>query len=601
MKTSRFRRCYHFVSATLISILAASAVNAQNAAFWPLPPGQVVTGPVVRGQTFGGKMCPKNSTTPCPGTTYPSISNGHDADQYILPAIDYNGTTLPFVDSTSSPAFVIWTYVPTQWVRFYTTSALGPWVAPSNQVRGLTAWQIRDVLALPDMPTMQEIVIAPAQTCILSGQAGPITNAQNVTNPGYWGRGGAIQDYLIGVSPTGCGPGSSPSYLPSSAYLNQQPIGLYALAYVPRAQYGNPLSVAFALDHASFPEQFTDGDNVYNLLDILNYGDPRILRYALTQLDGEIYANSPSVIAGAGRMYLDVLRDQTRIARLPSTVRSPNGLRPWVSGFGGASYLNGNQNVSGMSFSGGGGAVGVDYAFNQAFQVGISAAYSRTAFSMNGVSASGGVDSFSFGTYAGYSLGNFYLDAAVGYAYNRAGVGRRILLPYFSRFASASLQNDALLSRAEIGYDFHLTTQLKATPFTAFQSVVVFPSNFSEQGAGAASMDVRERTVTTAMSTVGSELSYDVPIGLTVPVTLSGRAGWSHDFADVNRFALVNFQGISRSGFWTEGARWPRNAASVGAKISLPLAQAKLFLRYDGMFANSATFSSATGGVSINF
>ncbi|WP_445928555.1 autotransporter domain-containing protein [Methylocystis sp. IM4] len=92
-----------------------------------------------------------------------------------------------------------------------------------------------------------------------------------------------------------------------------------------------------------------------------------------------------------------------------------------------------------------------------------------------------------------------------------------------------------------------------------------------------------------------------MPIGLNAPVTLSGRAGWSHDFADVNRFALVNFQGISRSNFWVEGARWPRNAASIGAKISLPLAQAKLFIRYDGMFANNANISSATGGISINF
>lgn len=609
MNLPGFRRSgLHRVLAAIITGSIAGSASAQTLPFWPLPRGQIVTGPIVRGQTFTSgnppPNCPKNSTTPCRGTTYPSISNGHDANQYILPAIDYNETTLPFIDSTSAPAAVVWTYVPTQWVRFYTTSALGPWVAPSNQVRGLTPWEVREVLALPQVPTMEEIVVAPAQTCILAGQAGPITNAQNVSPPsapGYWGRGGAVQDYLIGVSPTGCGPGSSPSYLPPTAYVNQQFIGDYALAYVPRAGYGNPLAVAFALDHASFPAQFTDGDSVYNLLDLLNYGDPRKLRYALTQLDGEIYANAPSIVIGAGRMFLEVLRDQTQLTRLPSTPRSQNGVRPWISGFGGAAYLNGNQNVSGIRFSGGGAAVGIDYAYNPNFQIGVSAAYSRNSFSMNGISASGNLDSYSFGSYAGYALGSFYLDAALGYSYNPAGVGRSIALPYFARAATASFHNDALLSRAEFGYDFFWTAQLKTTPFAAFQSVVVFPINFSEQGAGAISMDVKERTVTTAMSALGTELSYDMPIGLNAPVTLSGRAGWSHDFADVNRFALVNFQGISRSNFWVEGARWPRNAASIGAKISLPLAQAKLFIRYDGMFANNANISSATGGISINF
>ncbi len=403
------------------------------------------------------------------------------------------------------------------------------------------------------------------------------------------------------MSPNGCGPGASPGYLPSTAYLNQQFIGQYALAYVPRAGYGNPFAVAFALDHASFPEQFTDGDSVYNLLDILNYDDPRKLRYALTQLDGEIYADLPSVMIQASRMFVETLRDQTHVARLATTQRAKNGLRTWVAGFGGAAYLHGNQNVSGVSFSGGGAAMGADYFYNEHLQFGMSAAYSRSAVSINGVSASAGIDSYSFGSYAGYALGNFYFDAAAGYSYNQASVGRAVVLPYLSRAASSTSGGNVLLSGAEAGYVFGWTPGLKVTPFAAFQGIVAFTGGAAEQGAGAISMSVKGRTATTAMSTFGSELSYDIPIGLSAPVTVSGRAGWSHDFADVNRFALASFQGISRTGFWVEGARWPRNAAAVGAKLSLPVAQAKLFLRYDGLFSGNADISSATGGLSVDF
>lgn len=103
------------------------------------------------------------------------------------------------------------------------------------------------------------------------------------------------------------------------------------------------------------------------------------------------------------------------------------------------------------------------------------------------------------------------------------------------------------------------------------------------------------------MSALGAELSYDLPLGWSAPLTLSGRAGWAHDFADVNRKVMQNFQGALRTDFWVEGARWPRNAAAVGAKLSLPVAQADLFIRCDGLFSNNADIFSATGGVAVRF
>jgi uncharacterized protein with beta-barrel porin domain len=64
---------------------------------------------------------------------------------------------------------------------------------------------------------------------------------------------------------------------------------------------------------------------------------------------------------------------------------------------------------------------------------------------------------------------------------------------------------------------------------------------------------------------------------------------------------MQNFQGALRTNFWVEGARWPRNAAAVGAKLSLPVAQADLFIRCDGLFSNNADIFSATGGVAVRF
>ncbi|MEF3365570.1 autotransporter outer membrane beta-barrel domain-containing protein [Methylocystis sp. 9N] len=593
-----------FYAAALIVVAISAPAYAQSLGSLTLPPGQIVTGPVAYGQSLWNKDCPPGQTvTKCQGQVYPSITNGHDADTYLLPYTWPSTTTPPFVDSPLAAVAVVWTSTPTQYVRFYdaTSNPAGSWVVPSNQVRGLTPEQIKDVLALPTTPTMQTIALLPAHTCILLGQAGPITDSQQVQPHGFWGNGGAIQGYLIGQSPSGCGPSSDPLFIDQSNFVNRQSIGLFALAYGPRAGGGNPGTVAFALDHAIFPAQFTDMDGVYNALDLLNYGDSGSLRYALRQLDGEVNANVASIAIGAGRMFAQVLRDQIHLGRVPTVPRLANGWRPWISGFGGAASLYGSQDFEGLRFSGGGAAVGADYLFSPALLVGLSAAYTRSSFGLNGVSGSGNLDSYSIGSYAGYASNDVYIDAALGYSYNQTAVSRSIAFPGLARTATASFNNDSLLSTAEVGYDFHWSDRLTTAPFASFQSIVFFARGFSEQGAGAVNLNVTQRTVATAMSALGAELSYGLPLGLSAPLTLSGRAGWAHDFADVHRKVLQNFQGALRTDFWAEGARWPRNAAAVGAKLTLSIAEADLFIRYDGMFSNNADIFSATGGAAIRF
>ena len=189
--------------AAIIAAAISASAYAQSLSSLPLPPGQIVTGPIAYGQSLWNKDCPPGQTvTKCQGQVYPSITNGHDADTYLLPYTWPSTTTPPFVNSTLAAVAVVWTSTPTQYVRFYdaTSSPAGSWVVPSNQVRGLTAEQIKDVLALPTTPTMQTIALLPAHTCMILGQAGPITNSQQVQPSGFWGNGGAIQGYLTGQS-----------------------------------------------------------------------------------------------------------------------------------------------------------------------------------------------------------------------------------------------------------------------------------------------------------------------------------------------------------------------------------------------------------------
>ncbi len=187
--------CYVFLSSLLILVIACVCPAASQTG--PLPPSQIVLGPVVRGQSFSFLK------PPLQGTSVPSITNGFEADTF-LGGLN-TPTTRSFPYSTSSPAAVVLTTAPTQFWRFYApndpmapSNQAGSFIVGSNEVRGLTPAQIRDVLALPYTPTMQTIVEVPAGTCLLIGTAGPILNSATAKPLGVWGHGGGVQDYVIG-------------------------------------------------------------------------------------------------------------------------------------------------------------------------------------------------------------------------------------------------------------------------------------------------------------------------------------------------------------------------------------------------------------------
>ena len=595
------RACLLLVAVIVLAVGFPGPAPAQSADGLPLPPGQIVVGPVYRGPQF-----PRCTGCAGPGTTSGPIATGVDANSYV----EATFPTQPFVNSTSSPAVVVLTTAPTQYVRFYTqgtTGQVGSFLVGSNAVRRLTPAQIRGVLALPFMPDMETLVQVPAGTCLLVGTAGPInTNFPAKPNPfgypaGPWGQGGAVQEYLVGKSGGGAGCGPTPQFISATSFINGQPIGAYALAYRPRAGGGNAGSVANALDHATPPPLFSDMDGVYNALDILNFGDPTPLRSALAQLDGEIYADVPSVTIAVGQMFLDVVHDQTHFARSFSGPPGNGVFRPWVSGFGGGGALFGNGNTHGIGFRGGGIAAGADYRFTPDLQAGIAAAYMRSAFNTSGIPGSGGLDSFAVGSYAGYAVGLWYIDGALGYSYNSAGVNRSIDFPGVTRAAFANPAANALLSRAETGYRFLLDDRTTATPSASFQGIVAGQNSFAEGGAGAINLNVNGRTAALALSTLGLELAYDLPLGLAAPLGFSARAGWGHDFADVNRSITATLQGTPDASFTVNGARWPRDAAVAGVRISLPSQAVNLFVRYDGALASNASIHSATAGLVINF
>ena len=561
------------ILAGAIALAAGAADEACSQFILPLPPGTVVTGTVFKqpGQ--------------CPPPSVPSIATGTDANAYICST----PPTLSFVPS--APAAMVVTSVPTQYVRVYCPECSPPsfpnrsFMADPGTIRGLTPAQIKDVLALPNLPSMITIVTVPAGTCVLVAQGAAV--------PGF-GNGGAAQEYAAG---TPSGPNCQGlQFLPETDYINRQAIGAFALLYGPRAGGGNAGAVAAALDHGPYPAPFTDMDLIYKSLDLLNFGDPASLRAALVQLDGEIYADFSSVAIGAGQLFLGAVRDRARAA-----TKATGPVQQWLTAFGGAVSLSGNGDSHDFNSRTAGLAGGVERRFDPALLAGIALGYANSGFNTRGISGSGIADTFAIAPYARYAPGRWYVEAAIGAAYNDASVARDIVFPGQARSATGKPRGFAFLSQLETGYHFDLDARSVLKPFAAVQGIVVRQNSFTESGAGAADLAVAGNTTGSALGILGAEVVHGLPVGLAAPLQLSTRLAWAHELADPRRTATAFLVGTSGTTFTVDGAPAPRDSAIFGLGMTLAMPAVNLFVRYDGSAGSDTTVQGGSLGVRVLF
>jgi hypothetical protein len=564
---------------TLLAICSAVVFSAAGSAAQTglvLPPGTIVEGTVYNND----------------GTSVASVTTGADANTLI----HSTPPTASFVAGDS--AAVVITSAPTTYVRVYTEGVTQPnraFIAGSNVIRGLSPEEIKDVLALPYVPDMLTIVAVPAGTCVMTG-TGAAINGDFPANPpaipvaGPWGNGGAAQSYLIGTS-------SDPNckdaqFLPAENYMARQPIGVAALAYAPHAGRGNTAAVAYALDHANpFPVLFSDMDGIYNTLDLLNFAGPRPLQYALTQLGGEIYADTASAAIAAGQLFLAAMRDQVH-----RPLEIVGKVLPWASAIGAGGSLSGNGDSHDLRIGFGGLALGFDYGIDPTARIGIAAGYTRGSYSTIGVSGNGATNSYSIAAYGSYSPGPVYIEGAIGYAYNEAQVTRGINFPGVRRAATGAPSGNALLTGAETGYRVDLDPATRLTPFAAIEAVAFFQSAFAETGAGAIDLNVSERTTSSARGILGGEIKHTVSAGLPAPLELTGRLAWAYEFLPTDRSATAFMDGIPGAFFTVNGASAARNAVlfALGANVKTP--SGELFARYSGSAAKGQFIQGGTIG-----
>jgi outer membrane autotransporter protein len=265
---------------------------------------------------------------------------------------------------------------------------------------------------------------------------------------------------------------------------------------------------------------------------------------------------------------------------------APLGLSAWLSGIGSTGSVLGNGNASGLTYTLGGTAFGIDYRLDPRFLIGIAGGWLGGSQWVNGFGGTGYTDALSVALYGSFTQGAFYADALAGYANANNRLQRAIAIPgQAAAVANGQTNANQFLGQIETGYKVSLPfpANTSITPFGRLQIGSVNQAGFTESGSSPFNLSVAQQTTTSVRTTFGADFGASFDLGNGRPIDIGLRLGWMHEFADTARPISAAFAAAPVQQFTVYGATPQRDSAVIGFSAAAGITNsASLFASYDG-------------------
>nr|WP_281063207.1 autotransporter domain-containing protein [Ancylobacter gelatini] len=336
---------------------------------------------------------------------------------------------------------------------------------------------------------------------------------------------------------------------------------------------------------------------------------------AFQTLSGQPYADLATVNLRASQLFMNAVGRQMSVARNGGAAADRASLAPgsdtlagfsaWISGIGSTGSLSGNANASGLDYSLGGTAFGIDYRVNPNFLLGAAGGYVAGSQSVNGFAGDTDADTVSAVAYGSFTQGPLYVDALAGYA-NAGNSLERFVGSAGLPFGMAEGDTDAgqFLGQIETGYTFGLATAFTSaiTPFARLQVVAIDQDGFTETGVRPYNLTVASQSTTSVRSTIGADFTASVDLGNGIPLDLGLRLGWVHEFADTTSAMTASFASAPGADFTVYGAMRQPDSALVGVSAAVTLSDSSsLFVSYDGEIGSGNDNHQIWGGLKLTW
>lgn len=279
----------------------------------------------------------------------------------------------------------------------------------------------------------------------------------------------------------------------------------------------------------------------------------------------------------------DPRRTRVQLASLdPIPAVGPSRWSAWADGFGVFGGVAGDGNAHAVDYRTGGTAIGADYRLDPNLLVGAMAGFADTETSASGLPGVGTIRSYSLALYGSWTRDRLYADGMLGYAYNDIHLTRGINVAGLPAMqAKGETEGHQLMSAMEVGRNFSLGSGARATPLAGLHVNVLHQAAFTEAGAGALNLAVRDDTTASVRSLLGSRFDIDTTVD-GVPARFTAKLAWGHEFADTSQSVRASFAGAPAGSFALQSARANRDSAQIGLGAAARLDRdTSLHLRYE--------------------
>jgi autotransporter-associated beta strand protein len=280
-----------------------------------------------------------------------------------------------------------------------------------------------------------------------------------------------------------------------------------------------------------------------------------------------------------------------------SSAPGPNGSTIWVSGLAGYDSV-GAGGSPGFTAGLGGTAAGIDVPVlgNARIGVAVGTVEGQTWSQASGNASSSTAQLVGYGQWQG---GMVFADLQLGLMYQQENVRRDLAL--FGTGARGSTDGLAGGGGVRVGVQQEFGGWL-IEPSLGFGGFDLHLGNVAESG-GVLAENIGGATLGSAETTLAVSAQRGFALNERVRMIVTGRLGWSHEFADNTANVTASFQGLNGSGFALSSAPIGRDAALVGLGADIKVASwpVAMFVDYGGAISGSSSAQSFSAGLRLTW
>jgi len=227
-----------------------------------------------------------------------------------------------------------------------------------------------------------------------------------------------------------------------------------------------------------------------------------------------------------------------------------------------------------------------DYRFTDKLVVGGAMEYNNIHTSFNNAGGSMQTDTIQGALYSSYYLPqDFYIDGLATFGNNSYRLNRTFNYTGFTDSATSKPDAFQYAFAATVGKDI-AWRQWLFNPYTRFEYIQQNIDGYRESGGGGFAMNVGSQDVYSAISSVGTQVSYNFSQswGILVP---SARVEWEHQYLNNNQNTSMTIA-AGTGDFVIQSGNPDRDYVNLGGSLSATLpAGGSAFLRYDTRLGQS--------------